>query len=78
MTEPLLVHRCARCGRWSHAKRKPRFHIRSVIDAAEDDYVIHSATPVYGIYDGDVYESDPGGYLIRCGPFESFEAVKLQ
>jgi hypothetical protein len=73
----LMVHRCTRCGRWSHAQRKPRFHIRSVIDVDEGDHIVQAWDPIYDLNFGEVREVDAGGYLIRCGPFESFWAVSV-
>lgn len=62
----VIIYRCVKCGKWSHAQRKPKFHRRGVTYLEEGDMVVSD-------------ESDPDAdfYYIECGPFDSYEAVKI-
>lgn len=78
MSEPTIgtfrLFRCSQCGKWSHAARMPKHHQRFVRDEPEEGIrVLREEPPVYE-RDGT---GDDGGYLIACGPFETYEARKV-
>lgn len=67
--ETVEVWRCSRCGKWSHAKRRPRQHERRVELPAAGDVVLatdHGLDP----------DDGPRPYVIACGPFERWVAVR--
>jgi hypothetical protein len=72
-----MLWRCARCGAWSTAARKPRFHLARVREVLAGDHVTREAmdddeaADDYGYRHGD---RPPGWALaqIRCGPFEEY------
>ena len=83
MSVTVRMWRCERCGRWSHAQRKPASHLRTV--RAED--VPGSAfgtEPDEVIVDThQVMESDTGAWVIaawtvRCGPFAAWDATRAR
>ncbi|MBM0275348.1 hypothetical protein [Micromonospora tarensis] len=55
--------RCTKCGKWSHAKRKPKQHQRFV--ATGRTVVGWAGEPVYG----------PDGEFQACGPFAEWVAA---
>lgn len=65
--QPDYLFRCLTCGKWSHAKDKPRSHQRWVrpgeagYDQAESDK------------NADV--GVPDGHFVKCGPFRTFHAL---
>lgn len=65
--------RCVRCGKWSHAKRKPQFHQRPVFEEPQGETVIRHEQG-YGEY-GE-YESTDVWY-IACGNFAEYIAIPL-
>lgn len=68
------IWRCSKCEKWSHAKKKPRWHKRFVLEEPEDAASIlerHHAP-----YDHLNGFTGPESWLVRCGPFEDWWAVK--
>lgn len=57
--------RCVKCGKWSHAVRRPKGHERGTVDPKLGEVVTrnesgyHSGTEEYRDY-----------YFVECGPFE--------
>lgn len=72
ITHMIVMWRCTRCGKWSHAKQQPKIHQRFVRSIGPDDRVLATFPPVYGMYESD----DDGGFTIACGPFEKWVATK--
>lgn len=70
--EPLVVYRCSKCGKWSHAQRMPKRHKVHTTDPAEDDVILEELPG----YEAETGAYDPGFY-VACGPFEAYEAVKV-
>jgi hypothetical protein len=79
----MIIYRCATCGKWSHAQSKPKTHQRWVRDEGTGDGfpqsfreedVIEYIPAFYGGHEGVDYM--PGGWKVRCGPFDIYEAVK--
>jgi len=58
--------RCRTCGKWSHARRKPRKHQRWVRD---EERPIFDAFGETGQFDGD---------FVDCGPFDPYVAYALE
>lgn len=71
--------RCAECGKWSHAQRQPKRHLRFVQNegqgAPPDNKVHEVVEAVYSHVNGT--ESD-GGWFVYCGPFEAWTAEREQ
>lgn len=78
----MILYRCADCGKWSHAKRRPTHHRRFI--ANTDTWpgraltaglpVIEEVEPYHnGDPDSD---GNPGGVWVKCGPFETWVAIK--
>ena len=69
----ITLYRCAECGKWSHAQRKPKFHKRFTSEWPEQDAVI-----LEEIYPQNDYEGggDDGGWILKCGPFDTYRAYK--
>lgn len=66
--------RCAECGRWSHAKRKPLRHERFFgLEPPEDDSRISRTE--------EAQETDTGAwvtaYWVNCGPFDDWNAMRV-
>lgn len=97
MTE--RIFRCAKCGKWSHAQRRPTWHKRTLMDGPPADHNGWDGTPARrvawasGYRDADVIEEveaaevqtevddfhrAPGYVVVRCGPFETWEAAKVE
>lgn len=57
-----LLWRCVKCGKWSHAQKKPQSHKRYTEHPKPDETIVS--------YDhfGD------GGSFVSCGPFEPWIA----
>lgn len=70
-----LIYRCTACGKWSHAKRKPKHHQRFI---SADDFDGPGDWPVLSVAEGFTDytsgEGTSGGWWIACGPFETWEA----
>lgn len=63
------AYRCTRCGKWSHALRKPKQHKRFTREQPEEtDVVLEYMPPSFG-YEGPNADD---GYLIACGPFQTY------
>lgn len=65
------IWRCTECDKWSHAKRKPRRHLRLVVDPEDvpADKIArweYSANPEYA-----------DAAWVHCGPFEEWRAVRF-
>lgn len=65
------IYRCTNCGKWSHAKRMPKKHQRTVWEGGPE-------------YDPALNENDgydhmngfhPGAHYVDCGPFEEWVAI---
>jgi hypothetical protein len=67
-----LIYRCERCGKWSHAQRKPRHHKRFSSEPADDDVILDEI---------EGYEPETGAYsprfYVACGPFAIYSAKKV-
>lgn len=74
------VWRCAGCGKWSHAVRRPKTHERFIPQEDGGEYVGNWTTKQYVDaeygYEGDLLQR--AGWRVRCGPFESWVAVREQ
>lgn len=73
--------RCSTCGKWSHAKRRPKGHARW-IPASDKAPEYEPVEKVLSYEPGSVYdhltgESDPGGWMVECGPFEEWHAERV-
>lgn len=73
----IKLWRCSECGKWSHAKRKPKFHRKHTedFDDLPDDKVIDIESGYRSPWNRD----DPDYYQtaeVKCGPFDEYEAVK--
>jgi hypothetical protein len=83
--------RCEVCGKWSHAKRRPRRHRRFIanVEGWRDEPDVDGAAEaerlglavvqvVDGYYNGDPDDDgDPGGVWVACGPFETWVATRV-
>jgi hypothetical protein len=76
MTARLLVYRCTKCGKWSHAQRNPKRHCRFERDEGQEApaEVISYEPPTYDHLNGF---SDTGGWYVYCGPFDTYEVRKV-
>lgn len=68
--------RCAGCDKWSHAKRKPRKHVRIVVDQPADecpgwDWQHCCAPHPCGAATPQISHEE------ECGPFEEWRAEKV-
>lgn len=74
--QPVYVWRCSVCGKWSHARKRPRSHQRMV--AAEQgrpvDLEVIEEVASWSTPEGQTIH---GGWLVRCGPFDTYEARRL-
>lgn len=72
------IWRCTECRKWSHAKKKPRFHKRSIVDNGQSEpdpaTVLSYESGIYSHINGD---ESPGWWEVKCGPFEAWWAVKI-
>jgi len=68
-TESETIYRCEKCGKWSHAKRKPKWHQRFVYDEPENLEDIISEEDPFG-------EEISSGWFVKCGPFSTWYAAK--
>ena len=81
--ERATLYRCTACSKWSHAQRKPKFHQRfhpmytqwGLADDEPPAELIISKDD--GWTDFISGEGDDGGWWVRCGPFETWEAVMV-
>jgi hypothetical protein len=78
-TQPTIsetLWRCAVCRKWSPAKRKPRGHRRFIRDS-DLDRTYEGAERIFPeqTLEGVTRE---GGWMVRCGPFEKWEAWKVE
>lgn len=60
-----LAYKCTTCGKWAHAKRKPKYHQRYTGEEPLDSETIIEYDP------GD--PTTDGGWIVRCGPFDTYE-----
>ena len=65
--------RCAECGKWSHAQRRPPWHSKFVGDDPSDDAIIVESNEVMELDTGSKYHV----FWVRCGPFEEWTAEKV-
>jgi hypothetical protein len=67
-----ILWRCTTCGKWSHAKRRPTSHKRTVCLRPA------SQCPVpCGNCGGGCGGAEPGEYVeVACGPFEKWTATR--
>lgn len=72
----MTVYRCTTCGKWSHAKTRPLSHQRFVSgdEIAPDSAIVIREIPA-SFGHGESY--DPGGWMVRCGPFETWRAERV-
>lgn len=82
--DSVRLWRCDGCGKWSHAKRRPRHHERFVPAAALPDDAkagdVVEQGRILRIEEG-WYSSGPdggydGGARVACGPFSAWRAVR--
>jgi hypothetical protein len=66
--------RCAECGKWSHAKRRPPWHTKFAGDEPPEGAVIAESNEVMEYDTGAKYDV----FWIRCGPFEPWTADREQ
>lgn len=66
--ETVQMYRCQGCGKWSHAKRKPKKHLRTVWEG-QPGFDPAKAEGQPWDYDG------PDCHGIECGPFISYVAM---
>lgn len=73
-----ILWRCLSCGKWSHAQRRPKNHLRFIEDgAAELDtegWVVKETRDAE--YDQGYLER-PAGVMVFCGPFEEWRAIRM-
>lgn len=70
--ERVQIWRCTKCGRWSHAKRKPSWHLRTVWEGQPE----YDPTKGYGaVYDHMNGFTEADSHGIQCGPFEPYVAA---
>lgn len=80
MNEAIEIYCCTKCGKWSHAKRKPKFHKRyhrmyTQWGMADDEPPAELIIEVVeGYVDYASGEGDDGGWIVRCGPFDTYRA----
>lgn len=88
--EPVRLWRCRECGKWSHAKRRPRHHERFIEDGSDPEHEDWSAEEIAGWlelqtirlqaarWNGDPdHDGTPGGAWVACGPFDAWEATRV-
>jgi hypothetical protein len=65
----VTLWRCSQCGKWSHAKRRPKHHERAVYDEPVDSVRVLRVEP-------SVFEMDTGApsFILACGPFDEYRA----
>ncbi|MEU8186039.1 hypothetical protein [Micromonospora carbonacea] len=65
--------RCTKCGKWSHAKRRPSSHKRWVQTGTE------TVTEMESWDTGALVEVEvPTGEVQKCGPFRAWSAAPLE
>lgn len=77
---PVVIYRCSVCGRWSHAKKRPASHKRTIQrtdDVQEPPEGLEAIEEVPGWVSGDGEHSDDGGWIVKCGPFDIYEAKRI-
>jgi hypothetical protein len=84
--EQVELWRCSGCGKWSHAKRRPRYHHRFIVNDEEAD--VATTARVAGLavvatvepsWDGNPdHAGDPGGVWVHCGPFTRWVAQSVE
>lgn len=72
-TEQIDMWRCTQCGKWSHAKRKPKTHRRWVDEEPEDESTVTDYDDGFVPPDGDYAER----WEIACGPFAHYRATEV-
>ena len=77
-TQPTIsvtLWRCSSCGKWSHAKRRPKTH-----EVWSSNFpLIGAFVSIGAVKDEDVeYEEPRPGAFVPCGPFEKWEAWKVE
>lgn len=73
----VILWRCATCGKWSHAKRRPRHHQRFIPSGEAlpaGAKVLRDEPAEYDHLNG--FSSD-GGTWIACGPHEPWKATPV-
>ena len=70
---PDALWRCAVCGKWSHAQRKPKDHQRWIDreDGLPNGAEVVSEVEPYG-YGHHSEEANEGGWFVKCGPFDTW------
>ncbi|PZG12945.1 hypothetical protein C1I95_24690 [Micromonospora craterilacus] len=64
--------RCTACGKWSHAKRRPKQHKRYVVTGTKTVPYQEAETGAW------VDEEVPDGDFQPCGPFVRWEARRME
>lgn len=72
MEKWVRLHRCRKCGKFSHAKRKPKKHQRWVKFYEPEFDPALAEGPVYD-YQGSILQED--GHFVDCGPFDYWTAT---
>lgn len=93
VAEHVNVWRCTSCGKWSHAKARPRYHERFIaneepLERGDDETVARTVAAGLGLvvlrevepsWSGDPNTiGDPGGVWVQCGPFDRWLAVRQE
>lgn len=74
----MKLYRCMKCGKWSHAKKRPTSHRRWVREGDPDYREALNENTLYGPYlDDPGFEYQEPGHRIACGPFETWLAEKV-
>ncbi len=73
---PETMWRCATCGKWSHAKRRPRGHERRIPADGwiEPEGLIRTDTEM----EFDTGAEVPVSWWVKCGPFERWDAILVR
>lgn len=75
----VIMWRCSKCGRWSHAKRRPRFHVRYLDEHVEIDRYLPVDVIENGLAGAEEGTGAPLYYVkVRCGPFEKWMATCVE
>ena len=62
--------RCTTCGKWSHARRRPKSHQAHTLSGLDSRPLLYDL--------GYTYEGDFLGYMVKCGPFQRWQAVLVE
>lgn len=71
--DSVQLWRCKGCGKWSHAKKQPKKHFRTVYEGDElyNEDLGERAKWATSDFEGDL---GPDCHVVDCGPFTGFVA----